>query len=82
VDVSVPNFGIQELTEYGGPDGEAWSVFEGGAQFVEGEGALDVPDEPGLGIDVDWEAAKERAADVTLEPIQNVRHDDGSVAGY
>ncbi len=81
VDLAVPNFGIQELTEYerryGDPIGD---VFAGGAEFREGVGGLDVADEPGLGITVDREAAL--GYDYEREHLPTVRDDDGSVADW
>jgi len=81
VDVSVPNFGIQELTEhekqYGDPLGD---VFQGGAAFVPGDGGVDVPDEPGLGIDVDIDAAREYEYERSHLP--SPRNPDGSVQDW
>ena len=83
LDLSLPNFGVQELCEHHTDVGpEVAEVFDGGAFFLEGEGALDVPDEPGLGIDVDWEAAIERADEYEREHFGDLRHPDGSVRSF
>lgn len=59
VDLAIPNFGIQEMTEHETIYGEPIEdVFSGGATFIEGSGGVDVPDAPGLGIDVDETAAR------------------------
>jgi len=81
VDLSVPNFGVQEYTDYADVYGEAVAdVFEGGATLDESVGGLDVPDEPGLGIQVDREAAREY--DYERSHLPTVRHEDGSVADW
>jgi mannonate dehydratase len=81
VDLSVPNFGVQEYTDYadvyGDPVGD---VLAGGATLDESVGGLDVPDEPGLGIEVDREAASEYGYERSHLPT--VRHEDGSVADW
>jgi len=41
---------------------------------------LDVPDDPGLGIEVDREAAREH--DYERSALPAVRHEDGSVADW
>ena len=57
--LSVPNFVVQEYTDYTGVYGDAATdVFAGGATLDESVGGLDVPDDPGLGIEVDREAAR------------------------
>ncbi|MBF8436206.1 D-galactonate dehydratase family protein [Halanaerobiaceae bacterium Z-7014] len=53
VDYAVSNFGIQELAEF--PE-EVSAVFKGGPKFE--DGYLTIPDRPGLGCDIDEEAAK------------------------
>jgi mannonate dehydratase len=81
VDLSVPNFGVQEYTDYADVYGASVAdVFEGGATLDESVGGLDVPDEPGLGIDVDREAAREY--DYERSHLPTVRHEDGSVADW
>ena len=81
VDLSVPNFGIQELTEHWNRYGEPLAdVFEGGHFFVDGAGAVNVPDEPGLGIDVDLAAAREYPYERSHLPMP--RYDDGSVRDW
>jgi mannonate dehydratase len=81
VDLSVPNFGVQELCEHAtdvGPD--VTEVFEGGAFLREGDGGLDVPDEPGLGIDVDEDAAAQFEYERSHLPTP--RDEDGSVRDW
>lgn len=81
LDLAVPNFGIQELTEYERRFGDAVAdVFAGGATFEASVGGLDVPDEPGLGIEVDREAAREY--DYEREHLPAPRVEDGSVADW
>ncbi|MFB6075272.1 MAG: enolase C-terminal domain-like protein [Haloarculaceae archaeon] len=81
VDLAVPNFGIQELTEYEPLYGDAiGEVFSGGAHLQEGVGGLDVPDDPGLGIEVDREAALSYEYERSHLPTR--RHADGSVADW
>jgi mannonate dehydratase len=81
LDVSVPNFGVQELTEYEQIYGEAVTdVFQGGAVFRDDVGGLDVPDEPGLGITVDEAAAREY--DYERDHLPKPRNPDGSVQDW
>ena len=81
VDCSLPNFGVQELTEYDEYYGDAIDdVFTGGATLEESVGGLDVPDEPGLGISVDAEAAREYEYEQSHLPKR--RAADGSVADW
>lgn len=81
VDCSVPNFGVQEFTDYAEVYGDAVTdVFAGGATLDESVGGLDVPDDPGLGIEVDREAAREY--DYERSHLPTVRHEDGSVADW
>ena len=81
VDLSVPNFGVQELTEhesvYGDPIAD---VFSGGAFLREGDGGVDVPDEPGLGVEVDEDAAAEYEYERSHLP--QPRYADGSVRDW
>jgi mannonate dehydratase len=81
VDLTVPNFGIQELTEHekqhGDPLGD---VFQGGAAFVPGDRGVDVPGELGLGIDVDIDAAREYEYERSHLP--SPRNPDGSVQDW
>lgn len=55
-------------------------MFEGGATVLEGRGALDVPDRPGLGIDVDPDAARESPYE--RDHLPAVRSDDGAVRDW
>lgn len=81
VDLSIPNFGIQELTEHEKNYGEPIEdVFSGGHYFVDGAGAVDVPDEPGLGIEVDVDAAREYEYERSHLP--SPRNPDGSVKDW
>jgi len=81
VDLSVPNFGIQELTEHAAIYGEPIErVFDGGASFVAGAGGVDVPDDPGLGIEFDPEAAREYEYERSHLPAP--RNADGSVQDW
>jgi mannonate dehydratase len=81
VDVSVPNFGVQELTEHEAHYGEAITdVFEGGAELVPDTGGVDVPREPGLGIEVDLDAARDYPYERSHLP--SPQHDDGSVQDW
>lgn len=81
VDLSVPNFGIQELTEHAEVYGDAIDdVFVGGHEFVGGAGGVDVPDEPGLGIEVDLDAAREYAYE--RDHLPKPRNPDGSVQDW
>jgi len=81
VDLAVPNFGVQEFTDYEAVYGDPVDdVFAGGATLDESVGGLDVPDEPGLGIDVDREAALSHEYERSHLPT--VRREDGSVADW
>ena len=81
VDLSVPNFGIQELTEHERAYGEPITeVFEGGHDFREGDGGVDVPDAPGLGIEFDAEAA--RSYPYERQHLPAPRNPDGSVQDW
>ena len=81
VDLSIPNFGVQELTEYDEYYGDRIdAVFGGGATLEESVGGLDVPDEPGLGIAVDAERAREFEYEKGHLPKR--RAEDGSVADW
>jgi mannonate dehydratase len=80
LDLALPNFGVQELTEHGERYPECADVFDGGAEFVPGAGGVDVPDEPGLGIDVDEDAAREYAYERSHLP--RPRNEDGSVQDW
>lgn len=81
VDLAVPNFGIQELTDYDAYyDDLVEDVFSGGATLEEGVGGFDVADAPGLGIEVDVATAREY--EYEREHLPTVRHEDGSVADW
>lgn len=72
VDVSIPNFGIQEYMAFAP---ETLNVFHGGAIFK--DGALHVSEEPGLGIHYDDKAAESYPYDPKYLPV--ARRLDGSV---
>jgi mannonate dehydratase len=81
LDVSLANFGIQELTEHEENYGEPIAAaFDGGAYFDGDVGGLDVPDEPGLGIDVDADALAEY--DYERSHLPSPRNEDGSVQDW
>lgn len=50
--------------------------------FVVGDGWMNIPDGPGLGIEVDREAVRAAAAEGHRWRAPNWRHDDGSVAEW
>jgi mannonate dehydratase len=79
--LSLPNFGIQELTEHSIRYGDAINaVFDGGVSFVDGMGAVDVRDEPGLGITVDKQCALN--FEYKREHLPSPRNPDGSVQDW
>lgn len=77
LDLATSNFGVQEWTDF---DAYPWAakvreVFPGG---VTRRGAyLDVPDKPGLGIEINEDAARKHPYERAYLPI--VRREDGSV---
>lgn len=81
VDLSIPNFGIQEMTEYERIYGERIAdVFSGGPEFIEKTGGVDVSDEPGLGIEVNEDAA--RGYEYERSHLPMPRNPDGSVQDW
>jgi len=81
LDLALPNFGVQELTDYEERYGDAiGEVFHGGASFDADLGGLVVPDEPGLGIDVDLDAAE--SVEYERSHLPKRRAEDGSVADW
>ena len=72
VDVSIPNFGIQEMVFF--PD-VAREVISGGPEFE--DGYMNVSDTPGLGCDVNEEVAKKYPYRRSYLPT--ARRKDGSV---
>lgn len=72
IDVSIPNFGIQEYMAFAP---EALEVFHGGATFS--SGMLSVSEEPGLGVQYDDKAANRFPYDPKYLPV--ARRLDGSV---
>lgn len=75
VDISIPNFGVQEMVFF--PD-VAREVVTGGPEFK--EGYMRVSDAPGLGCDVNEEAAKKYPYRRAYLPT--ARRTDGSVQDW
>jgi mannonate dehydratase len=75
VDVSIPNFGIQEMVFF--PD-EVREVITGGPEFK--DGYMIASDQPGLGCDVNEEAAKKYPYRRAYLPT--ARRKDGSVQDW
>jgi mannonate dehydratase len=83
LDLATSNFGIQEWQPYAAEPSHKHhaamrEVFPGGV--IEREGHLDLPDTPGLGIEVDMDAAKKHAYCRAYLPT--VRRADGSVHAW
>ncbi|GEA89434.1 D-mannonate dehydratase ManD [Cellulomonas cellasea] len=72
VDLSVPNFGIQEYMEHAP---ETMEVFRSGVRFT--NGALDLDETPGLGVEYDEKAAARFPYEPRYLPV--ARRLDGSV---
>lgn len=75
LDLAIPNFGIQEWSFY---SDQVKQVVKGGPVYEEGH--ANVPEEPGLGVDID-----ERAADkypYVRAYIATLRRADGSVTDW
>jgi mannonate dehydratase len=77
VDLAIPNFGIQEWWNHAADPTMAATaeVFRGGV--IVRDGHLDVPETPGLGVDVDEAAARKYPYQRAYLPV--VRLHDGSV---
>jgi mannonate dehydratase len=77
LDLASPNFGIQEWTDhFVGPDAaDAAKVFRGGVTCR--DGALNVADTPGLGVEINEEAARSFAYERAYLPV--CRLPDGTV---
>lgn len=75
LDISIPNFGIQEMVFF--PE-VAREVFPGGPEFK--DGYMVVPDAPGLGTDVNEELAKKYPYKRAYLPT--ARRKDGSVQDW
>ena len=73
LDLTVPNFGIQEYMAHAA---ETMEVFRSGSRFVRRH-ARPVSDEPGLGVEYDEEAAARFPYDAKYLPV--ARRLDGSV---
>ncbi len=72
LDMAVPNFGIQEYMGHRAPADE---VFDAGYAYA--DGMLNLSDRPGLGVDVDEDAARKYPYDPKYLPVTRLR--DGSV---
>jgi mannonate dehydratase len=72
LDLSIPNFGIQEYTGHLDPAGE---VFTTGFHYA--DGMLHLSERPGLGVEVDEEAAKRFPYQRRYLPVNRLR--DGSM---
>ncbi|MEM7809765.1 MAG: enolase C-terminal domain-like protein, partial [Planctomycetota bacterium] len=81
LDLAVPNFGIQEWTDhFVGPDAAVCeTVFRGGAVACR-EGRLNVPDTPGLGVEVNEDEARKHAYERAYLPV--CRLEDGTVHAW
>ena len=83
IDLSIPNFGIQELPEYMRPY-EAYDrlddVFESGVRFRKNDGGVDIVEAPGLGVEVDEDAAE--MYPFKRGSVPKPRHPDGSVQDW
>lgn len=75
VDISIPNFGVQEMVFF--PD-VAREVMPGGPEFK--DGYMNVTDAPGLGCDINEEAAKKYPYRQAYLPT--ARRKDGSVQDW
>jgi mannonate dehydratase len=72
LDMTVPNFGIQEYMGYAD---DTWQVFRSGVRFA--DGMLHPSDEPGLGVSYDDAAAARFPYEQRYLPV--ARRLDGSV---
>ncbi|KXA91225.1 hypothetical protein AKJ57_01995 [candidate division MSBL1 archaeon SCGC-AAA259A05] len=94
LDISIPNFGVQEHPEYfSEPEDSTFKsmfqlpspskideVFSGGAFISDVEGAVNVSDRPGLGIEVNESTA--RQYDFKRSHLPKPRNPDGSVQDW
>ena len=72
LDLTVPNFGIQEYMGYPDVTGEVFRT-----SFSYADGMLDLDDTPGLGVEVDEQAAARHPYDPKYLPVARLR--DGSM---
>lgn len=72
LDLVAPNFGIQEYMGHLDPAGEVFST-----RYAYAEGMLDLDDTPGLGVDVDEDAAARYPYQPRYLPVARLR--DGSM---
>ncbi len=77
VDIAIPNFGIQEWTDFSvfAQAGKIAEIFQGGAVCKQGH--VDVSDAPGLGIEINLDAARRYPYQRGYLPV--IRRADGSV---
>jgi len=76
VDACTPNALVQEQVVLDGPN-----YLVDDEPFEHEDGWIDLPEGPGLGVEVDWERARQaRTPDAWDAPL--VRYDDGSVADW
>jgi galactonate dehydratase len=78
VDAAVPNFLVQELPGFYGGDHTRYTV-EG---FDVEDGAVPIPDGPGLGVELDEEELRDPANRGHDQYIPTRHHPDGSVADW
>jgi galactonate dehydratase len=83
VDACTPNAVIQEqsLDIHYNEESDVLDYLADASVFEYDEGYVELPDEPGLGIEIDESVVRERAGEVDWHnPVW--RHDDGSVAEW
>lgn len=78
LDTATPNFGIQEYVKLETVLPQTKEVFKGGPVY--NAGYVTVPEKPGLGVDIDEEAAERFPYRRRYLPA--LRHTDGSVADW
>ena len=79
LDACIPNFLVQEHP--GNPDGSDLGVGYLKEPFVIKDGYIDVPTKPGLGIELDEDAIKDKLYDGSWS-TPRIYHEDGSVADW
>jgi len=78
VDMSIPNFGIQEFVDLEKTFPQIKEVFKGGPEYKNGH--VTVKEEPGLGVDIDEDAAEKYPYKQSFLPT--LRRLDGSVTDW
>jgi len=78
VDAAVPNFLIQELPGFYGGDHDRYT--KGGFELE--DGTIGLPDDPGLGVDLDETELRDTDNRGHDQYIPTRYHDDGSVADW